>query len=716
MKTKNRKLKKLRASLRKNRLGQSVVGASLLALGAHAEAAGTVTPEQLYEGGTNSYSNWVELSAGGLMTTRNQNQASRGQQLNTGAFGGIKDAHYQTNLDKKTTLAVDGRAIFNQNDYNFGLSLVKTELGFVKFHYENFRTWDSGNGGYIPADKQSFSLPGDAPSLDHGVISLEAGLTKENLPQVTLKLEHRYREGDKDSTLWGPEHDSGGGVNRVFPGLYSIDEKSDKVQLDLKHHAEIAKKTVNYGAGVAYEWGDFDDQHKLTFWQGEPVQQKATDKQGTSFDMLNAHMFAESWIKDNLFLSTGFMYANLDDTFTGYRVYGDDFDVAYSPTYPALGMGYTSLNGGAHKNEYVANVNLLTMPTKTFNIIPSVRIQSEDWNANSTGVGTLYDSGAGTAYTQPFNSNSGRNSLDVTERLDLRYTAVTNWVFNLGGQWTEGQGNYNENGGLTQVNGFGPAPVKYSTDDTRLLQKYFANARWYPVRQASLDFGGYYKINTYNYDNTVDNTPDDGSTGQAYPGFITYQGFDTLDGNVRLTLHPLNRVTTVSRYEYQYSTISMRPDPSSGLSQMDTSTMLSHIIGQNASWTPLDWLGLQAGFNYVLSTTKTPADNYTTSVLNAQNNYWTLNFNSLFVLDEKTDLDLGYFYYRAANSQNNIVNGVPLGSDQEQYSLTATLSRRITKNLRWNTKYAFSHSEDYASGGHFNYDSHLVYTSLQYRF
>jgi hypothetical protein len=716
MKIKARQLKKLRAARRKHRLGRSVVGASLLALGTHAGAADAVTPAQWYEGGTNSYNNWVELSSGGLMTKGNANQASQGQQMNTGAFGGIEDLHYQTDVAKKTTFTIDGRSIFNQNDYNVGLSLVKMDLGFVRFHFENFRTWDSGNGGYIPADQQAFPASGNALAVDRGLISFEAGLTKPDVPQITFKYSHRYRSGDEGTTLWGPVHDSGGNVNRVYPGVYDIDERSDTFQLDLTHVANIAKKFVNYGVGVAYETGSFNDKYYMNFWQGEPVQQKATDTQGTSFDMLSTHAFAESWIKDNLFLSTAFMYANLDDTFSGSTIYGDDFDVVYSPTYPAAGMGYTSLNGGAHKNEYVSNVNMMYMPSKTFTIIPSIRIQADDWDAGSSGVGTLYDPGAGQSDTQPFNTSSGYNSIDVTERLDLRETAVTNWVFAAAGQWTEGQGSLHENGGLTQVNGFGPMPVQFATDDSRLFQKYSVNARWYPVHQASLDLGGYYKNNSYNYNNTQDNTPDNGSTGNAYPGFIVYQGFQTWDGSVRLTLHPLSRVTTVSRYEYQYSFIQTEPGSSSGLSQVDSSTMLSHIIGQNASWTPLDWLALQTGFNYVLSTTKTPASGYTESVLNAQNNYWTVNANSLFVIDDKTDFDLGYFYYCAANSQNNIVDGVPYGSDQRQYSLTATLTRRITKNLRWNIKYAYTHYDDYASNGRYNYDSNMIFSSLQYRF
>ena len=83
------------------------------------------------------------------------------------------------------------------------------------------------------------------------------------------------------------------------------------------------------------------------------------------------------------------MFANLDDTFTGSQIYGDDFNVAYSPVFPSANYGYTSLNGGAHQNEYVMNINLMWLPTKTFTITPSLRVQEEDWNANSAGPGTL---------------------------------------------------------------------------------------------------------------------------------------------------------------------------------------------------------------------------------------------------------------------------------------------------------------------------------------
>src|SRR5208282_1108781 len=470
MEKKYRKSKPLRAGRRKAGFGQYVIGASLIVLGVPAaRASDAITPQQWYEGGTNNYNNWIELSSGAMLTQGYANQAVQGKQLNTGVFGGIEDLHYEDQVANKTTFTLDGHSIFDDHDYSVGLGLVRDDLGFVRVHFENFRTWDSGTGGYIPDAQLSYALPGDALALDRGLITFEAGLTKPDLPQITFKYSHSYRNGDESSTLWGPVHDpSSGNIYNVYPGIYSIDEKSDTFQLDLTDH-----------------YKKLNDAHELTFWSGAgvPIQQDVTDQEGTSYDMLSTHAFAESWIKNNLFLSTGFMFANLDDTFTGSRIYGDDFDVVYSPTYPGLDYGFINLNGVAHEHQYVLNVNLMSLPTKTFSITPSIRVQKEDWNADASGLGTL-----GTD-TQDFDSNSGRDSLDVCERLDLRYTGMTNWVFNLGGQWTEGQGNLHENGGLLQVNGIGPNPVQFATDDARFFQKYLVSARWYPVRQASLDVG-----------------------------------------------------------------------------------------------------------------------------------------------------------------------------------------------------------------------------------
>jgi hypothetical protein len=688
-----------------------MAGAMLLTCGAPARAGDTnrpaMTPEQMFEGGTNPYNNWVEFSVGDLFTSGSAAQAQQRYQLSNDPFGGISDLHLQKDVAKKTTLTLDGHALFDQNDYKLILGLQREEFGYVRFNINDFRTWYNGAGGYFPPTGIQYQLPNDALSLDRGEISVEAGLTLKNLPKAVFKYTHSYRDGDKSSTIWGPLHpELTPAVRGVYPSIYSINEKVDSFALDVTHHI----KTTDFGAGVRYETASLNDTRKETFWQGEPVQRDVTDKQGTSYDMLNVHAFSETWLKKNLFFSTGYMFANLDDTFSGSRIYGDDFDVAYSPD-PLNGLGYTSLHGGTHKQEHVGNVNLMMTPIKNLTIVPSLRVQQDNWNANSSGTGTLGND------TGPFSGKSDGERLSVRERLDVRYTGMTNWVYYGGGEWTEGSGNLNENGGLSQVNASpGPPPIQRRTDDTSWFQKYFIGARWYPYRRTSIDVGGYYKLHEYDYNNTVDSTPNILSTGNVYPAYLVMQSFETYDGNVRLTLRPVKNVALVSRYEYQLSTINTKPDSVSGLGNVESSKMTSHIIAQNATWTPWSRLCLQAGFNYVWSETRTPASDYTQAVLDAQNNYWTVTFNSAVVLDDKTDLNLGYVYYQADNYNNNSSVGVPLGAGAEQQSVTATLTRRITRNLRLNLKYGYTHYNDWASGGKNNYDAQVVYSSLQYRF
>ena len=91
---------------------------------------------------------------------------------------------------------------------------------------------------------------------------------------------------------------------------------------------------------------------------------------------------------------------------------------------------------------------------------------------------------------------------------------------------------------------------------------------------------------------------------------------------------------------------------------------------------------LQAGLNYVLSATHTPASDVTEAILDSQNNYWTLNFSSGLVLDDKTDLNISYLYYLSGDYVNNSPLGVPYGAGSEEHAVTAT-------NLKYQQEHAF---------------------------
>jgi hypothetical protein len=60
--------------------------------------------------------------------------------------------------------------------------------------------------------------------------------------------------------------------------------------------------------------------------------------------------------------------------------------------------------------------------------------------------------------------------------------------------------------------------------------------------------------------------------------------------------------------------------------------------------------------------------------------------------------------------------GVRYGASSEEHGVTATLIRRISSNIRLTLRYGFFSNHDELSGGNQNYSSHLIFSSLQYRF
>ena len=177
--------------------------------------------------------------------------------------------------------------------------------------------------------------------------------------------------------------------------------------------------------------------------------------------------------------------------------------------------------------EYVLDMNLMTIPIKTVTIVPAIRVQQENWDANSSGIGTL-----STFPTDPFSSQSSRDVLDVTESLDGRYTGVTNWVFSARGQWDRGPGKPERK---TAVSPRSPALAsrpcsRPAKPMTAVSFRNIPSGRG-GIRSAGLtiDVGGYYQNNRYNYTNPTNSAAND----------FSMQSFQTYDGNVRITVHPI---------------------------------------------------------------------------------------------------------------------------------------------------------------------------------
>jgi hypothetical protein len=300
----------------------------------------------------------------------------------------------------------------------------------------------------------------------------------------------------------------------------------------------------------------------------------------------------------------------------------------------------------------------------------------------------------------------------VSQRLEVRYTGIRNIVLYARGDWLQGEGDLTER----EIDlHSGAVELERRTDDTRFTQKYTLGANWYPARVVS--FGGQYyrKMRDVDYAHPVDSTPPPGNN--LYPALITAQNFTTDDVNFRVTLRPVNGVTLVTRYDFQLSTIDTEKEL---LAKIESGNLTSHILSQNITWMPMHRLYLQAGVNYVLDRLDTPATEVLVDgvplVPKVRNDYWNSTFSAGYALSDKTDVNANYFYYFADNYINNALVSQPYGADNREHAVTVAVNHKFRENLRGTVKYGFFNFRDRTSGGHNDFDAHLVYSGLQYRF
>jgi len=647
--------------------------------------------------------NWVGLSVGGAFVDGNDAAFQRSRGLPAGAMGGVEDFHYEQDLKKEGVFKVDGRGIFDNHDYSIRLELSQPNKGFVRVGYEQFRTWYDGSGGYFPGNDQWFELYDDAFAVDRSEVWFEAGLRLPKWPEFTVRYSHQTRDGEKDSTTWGETTQTGGaGTRNLVPALWDLDEVRDVWEADVRH--TLGK--TDLGLGLRFEAASQDNRHDLRQLPGEAGDAYVTQNDGTDTSLLNLHAFTESRISKKLLLTAGYAFTDLDTDLSGYRVYGTAYDPDLAQRLPSVNT-FEGLQGGSRLSQHVVNLNLMLTPWESFVVVPSARFEKQDIeNASTLGLPAT----AGGWTPTPYQTSSDRGLLDVSESLELRYTGLTNWVFFARGNWLQGSGDLEE----TRYNlGTGGLALDRATDDSRVSQKYTVGANWHPLRRLHLAAEYYHKNRHNEFDHSRDTTPNAAPGLSRYPAFLRVHEFETDDANVRVTWRPANTLTLVARYDYQLSTFTTDPD---NLASQQSAELTSHIISGNVSWTPLSRLYLQAGVNYVTDETDTPAQELTQSVAGSENNYWTAHCGAGFVLDDKTDLTAEYHYYRADNHVDDSAFGLPYGAGLEEHGVTASVVRRLSRRVQVSLKYGFFTSHDETSGGNNDFDSHLLYSTVQYRF
>ena len=703
--------------------------------------------------------NWIELGIGGLSTNGDAAQFKQEHRISGDVFGGIEDLHFEQAVGKNGQFTIDGHAIFDNHDYDVRLELSQPGLGYIRGGYTEFRSWYDGNGGFFPVNGQFFEPPNQEMELDRGEAWVELGLRMPKLPEITLRYSHLFRDGQKDSTIWGDTTLTGLTTNpgrKIAPAFRDINETRDIFSLDILQN--FGKTDI--GLGMRYEHSEVDDRLQLERGAGQlpPVvaapgaQRFITHRDRNDVDSYNGHITTETRFSDSLWFTTAYSYSTLNSDISGTRIIGTGYDSMYGDpilTLQSNDHGVLNLSGMSQVDEHVANLNLMWMPAKNLTLLTAFRYTHEEKDSAATFLDT--NTTANVAPFTPTNPMGGFHRVpdpvpraadtsdsydNFAETLELRYAGIVNWLFYARGDWEEEDGNVREH----EISG--PNDQGSLNKDTELFsQKYTLGVNWYP--SVMLNVAGQYYHKNIEYDNDFNSelavAPVPGAERNQR---LLNQELDTDDVNFRITLHPtlpakLGTLSLVTRYDFvrgtidgqwaisptQSGTIPNPPSLPSGtiLGSERTAEITNHVFTESITWNPCARLYLQGSFSYVLNETDTPADiiltpNTTVTVLDFKNDYWTASASAGFALDPKTDLHAEYSYYRADNYVNNALVAVPYGMGATEHTVSAGISRQITKNVRLKLQYGYFHYTDETSGGHNNYEAHAVFSSLQFRF
>src|SRR3954471_3670957 len=396
---------------------------------------------------TPEYKNWIELGIGGVITSGDRAQFQQEHRLpGDQVYGGIQDLHFEGTMGKDALFSIDGHALWDFNDYDITVQLAKPNLGYVKAGYTEFRNWYDGNAGFFPHNDVFFDPPYPEMHVDRGDAWIELGLRAPNWPEITVRYDHEFRFGQKDSTVWGDTNltdllPPATSTRKIVPSFRNIDEKLDIFSLE-------ASKTIGNTdvlLGMRYERNTNDYSLNMERGAGQlpPVvsppgqQRKVTQQQNDDLDLFSGHGITQTRVTDNLWFTAGYSYTTITNDLSASRIFGTHWDEAFGEPVPTLGSGdraFIDLAGTARIKEHLFNANLFWMPFESVAILTGFRYTHQNNDSDSTFIAE--EPGPNTPPFTPTNPLGGfhyrpglpaegaRNSdYDLfAQRLELRYT------------------------------------------------------------------------------------------------------------------------------------------------------------------------------------------------------------------------------------------------------------------------------------------------------
>jgi mono/diheme cytochrome c family protein len=625
--------------------------------------------------------------------------------------GGVESFSLFQQVSPDTRLTLDGHAM--TDDYRADLLVENPSVGFYRFGFQQFRTYDADTGGFSPLFTQPIISLNRNLHLDVGRAWVDFGLTRPDWPRMVLGYEYQFRRGDKSTLQWGYVSE-GPQARNIYPGFKHEDERTHILKFDLAHELHGWHLENNFRG----EWTTIDTRREnvssVALDVPNSMLRDRVDEGWKSFQGANTFR-VERAMRDWLFASAGYLYSHLtaDADFSL-----DYFNPSGAPVSAFLQRSeWRSQQIILERESHVSNANLLFGPWHSSTL--AIGAQAEFTRQNGTLAGTQTEFVAPPFNGPPFNFPDTINPLGgltdidratVDETVALRINRLPFTTIFVEGRLQQERIQHAES-----TSGI----IAFSRDTEADSNLYDLRFGFDTSPLAWLKMGSHYrwrdKTTTYD-DGYADGDPAD---LPGYPTLISQRDLTTHEIVSRLTLRPATWVKTTFTHRIVATDFHTTTEPVTFGTPGDGSpggrnysgNYDAQIFSLNVTVTPTRRFHAFSTLSFHDTSSRAQHD-FSTAVAPYRGEVWSVLCHGRYVLTAKTDLTAGYTFSTANFRQDLLTDGLALGMRYDSHAVTAGLTSRCTENLTTKLQYGFYQYAEPTSGRANNYTAHAVFLSL----
>jgi hypothetical protein len=636
-----------------------------------------------------------------ITVTGNESKFREIEGIEEGFGGGLE--HFsleERTADRKFT--AEGRVLFPENDIRVKLALEKTDFGFVRAGYEQWRRYYDDTGGYYrPFPVPAFDLNRDL-YLDIGRAYIDFGLTLPNWPQMVLGYEYQFKEGDKSTLQWGPVEQNGE-IKNIYPGYKDVGEQVHIAKFDLTH--EFFAWRLEESARVEiYDLSTRRNNGEATLGPGADVLVRSAEN-ATHVQGMNT-LRVERQLTDWWLFSSGYLYSRLE---------GDSsFDQVTSGMLGPEATFWSSDQISLKRSSHIFSLANLWLPVEWLSASAGFqsewtrqegfgRVHLDEGDPNLPGAFTLY----------PATVESDLDKQKLGENVLIRFTKIP-WtvVFAEARFDQESIGQYERDMPAPGIPPDHESTFLRDTDYFNDRRDMRAGFNVSPTRWMAFNTHYRFRISDSDYD-TFRTNQISGLPIEGYPGFIRGRKIETDEVQAKLVLRPSTWLKTTLTYQLvatDYRTRTEAVPGGTSPESLEAGDYDAHIYGIQATVAPIPKLLVTATFNYSNTRTRT-AQHGSPSVAPYEGDIYTLMGSVTYALNKAVDLNATYSFSQADYQQNNF-EGLPLGLNYTRHGLMAGTNCRLSKNLISSLRYAFYQYDEPSTGGINDYTAHGVFATM----